>query len=729
MSIKRSVKRIFWSAAIIQIIAITAAVWLLIQSQNAQRKVLNANLELVATASELEINTLEISLGTDIYWRTGDPAVIKKIEDDIADYNHFIKLIDTGTNDSEIASVVKRVAKLNNVTVTRSRELCRLRDQMHAEFKSLSQNVAELDALLDNLLQNQESLTKSQVAMIAKFEVEIDRFSAMLPKDFELTGSAKSSDLQIEQQLHLDANKIVDSIYASDKIAASAFMQISGNAIAQAHGLHKIFEQVNIARNEQLNAGLALDHLFDNELQPIISANNIEYIENINQTTIAAFIIFLVFLSLTLFVILLSRQILKNRVLVPLYDLGDTMMRAGKSQTLVQAKIHADDEIGMLAKSFNSSIAELLQLVKMNERLDHVLAKVADFVVTCDDKNKIEFISPVLNKHLGYNDAELIGLNLSIIAPNTIVLFDSSTLEKILQPISILELTNKNGELVPVQMALTSLDNNRSVMIGRDRLPEVNAENRLAWLKTLIQNAQIQLSRESKERQALELQLLDVAEREQARIGQELHDDVGQQLAGVTFLSHALQQRLSNAERPEATDAGWISKLLSNCLNSLRQLSRDLTPTGMETGDLNQSLESLCKDIRQQYGINCQLSLQNFDAKRVSDYSITIAKNLFRICQESISNASRHGNATTIKVMLLQRSHYDVLVIIDNGSGFDTKEKSGGLGIRSIKLRASSIGGRARLSSSSDGTMVMVKFNISDRVSAGLSSGQKELDE
>ncbi len=248
------------------------------------------------------------------------------------------------------------------------------------------------------------------------------------------------------------------------------------------------------------------------------------------------------------------------------------------------------------------------------------------------------------------------------------------------------------------------------LLVGRDREAEVAAENRLNWLRQMIRESQDQLRSEFLQRQQLELAFLDISEREQARIGQDLHDDVGQQLAGIAFLGRALQKKLQNAGREEASDAEWIAQLLAETLDSLRAIARDLSPGGLESGDLEKSLRSMCARLERLHGVSCQVFI---DATESDIVRLTpkLSLNLFRIAQEALNNSLRHGSPEVITIKLRMRST-GLLSIRDNGGGFDVANDSDGMGLRNIRIRVHGLGGRLRIRSGGAGTLIAVRFPL-----------------
>lgn len=207
--------------------------------------------------------------------------------------------------------------------------------------------------------------------------------------------------------------------------------------------------------------------------------------------------------------------------------------------------------------------------------------------------------------------------------------------------------------------------------------------------------------------------LLSIAEQEQERIGRELHDGVGQELAGAAFLAKALAAKLAAHEPALADDAEWIKKILGRCVESVRSLSRHLSPTELEHGHLIAALERLCADVERSYGIECRL----FAAVDGLPISAGPARQLFRVCQEALNNATRHGACRRLHVRLDRRGTHLRITIADDGTGFVAPRDAApaaGIGLHSMCLRASSLNGRLRLGRRRDRTLVVLRVPLSD---------------
>jgi len=198
------------------------------------------------------------------------------------------------------------------------------------------------------------------------------------------------------------------------------------------------------------------------------------------------------------------------------------------------------------------------------------------------------------------------------------------------------------------------------------------------------------------EQKELEKELLRIADEEQQRLGRDLHDGLGQHLTGIALLSSTLQSRLRNKELPEADQAKIITEHVQEAISQTRALSQGLCPVQLEKYGLQTALEGLVHNMRMLHEINCRLHCDS--EQPIHDQSVAI--HLYRITQEAINNALKHGGATEIDLTLKLDGMENQLVIEDNGTGFtldETKRES--MGLRLMHYRAGMIGGNLRIKS------------------------------
>jgi len=217
-----------------------------------------------------------------------------------------------------------------------------------------------------------------------------------------------------------------------------------------------------------------------------------------------------------------------------------------------------------------------------------------------------------------------------------------------------------------------------------------------------------ELEAEIAERRRLEHAIIEVAEHEQMRIGQELHDGLGQQLTAVAFLAEVLARKLSALAIPETADAARIERLVSAAVSQARQLARGLAPVDLDAEGLMAALENLAATVRDVFGIDCHFHC----ADPVPVHDSAAAINLYRIAQEAVTNAVKHSGARHVLIELARTDGLLRLAVSDDGRGLDGARSGGdGLGLRIMRHRARVIGASLALESTA-GAGLTVRLTV-----------------
>ena len=211
------------------------------------------------------------------------------------------------------------------------------------------------------------------------------------------------------------------------------------------------------------------------------------------------------------------------------------------------------------------------------------------------------------------------------------------------------------------------------------------------------------------ERRRLERQILDAAGQEQRRLGNILHDVLGQNITGIAFLVRALEGRLQTVDPTAATDAGKILALVNDALRQTRSLARGLCPVDMERQSLVDALQDLAANTEEVFGVSCELLAR--PGLRIPDPSIR--GQLYYIAREAVTNAVKHGKPSRVIIRLAKQGKRFRLTVEDDGRGFAAAEvKPGeGLGLSTMRYRAEVIGAELGVESSRGaGTTVRCLF-------------------
>lgn len=197
------------------------------------------------------------------------------------------------------------------------------------------------------------------------------------------------------------------------------------------------------------------------------------------------------------------------------------------------------------------------------------------------------------------------------------------------------------------------------------------------------------LRSEMAERARLEAALMDAGERERRRIGQDLHDSLCQHLTGTALMGEALCSRLDARGAPEIKDARKVVDLMEEGIQLARSLAKGLLPVAEGADGLMGALEEFAATTSRAFRVDCRFECESPVLIRSSG----VATHIFRIAQEAVSNAIKHGPASRITI-LLDISDKDLrLCVSDNGPGFDDSERGTGLGLNIMADRAKLIGG------------------------------------
>ncbi|MEJ2083100.1 MAG: PAS domain S-box protein, partial [Acidobacteriota bacterium] len=210
------------------------------------------------------------------------------------------------------------------------------------------------------------------------------------------------------------------------------------------------------------------------------------------------------------------------------------------------------------------------------------------------------------------------------------------------------------------------------------------------------------------ERKRLESHVLEISEREQRRVGQDLHDSLGQHLRGIACLGHALELNLAEESSSYAKDARRVTRLVQEAIAQTSALARGLTSLTQEADGLVSGLRQLAITVRTIYGVSCRFHCP----RRVVVPDHVRATHLYRIAQEAVQNALRHGKPSRLSIRLARRGNQVELIVGDNGRGIPAPEiRRKGMGLESMSYRADIIGATLSVESTKGGTRVHCAFS------------------
>jgi len=207
------------------------------------------------------------------------------------------------------------------------------------------------------------------------------------------------------------------------------------------------------------------------------------------------------------------------------------------------------------------------------------------------------------------------------------------------------------------------------------------------------------------ERRRLEHELLEITDKERRRIGLDLHDDLGQKLAGVAFLSKSLEVRLGRRRSKEASEAANLHGLIQETITQTRALSHDMVAMDLQEGDLTAAMKGLILHVKQTFGVSCHFQCDS----AAPGLDSNIIGQLYKIAQEAVLNAIKHGKAKRVDIRLEWDGDHFRLLISNDGAALPSDVSAHpGMGLRIMRYRANLIGGTLELKPGERGGSVVV---------------------
>jgi PAS domain S-box-containing protein len=217
----------------------------------------------------------------------------------------------------------------------------------------------------------------------------------------------------------------------------------------------------------------------------------------------------------------------------------------------------------------------------------------------------------------------------------------------------------------------------------------------IAWSTTVLSRGEgaahiIATGIDVTERKRLEKAILEVSAREQRRIGQDLHDGLGQHLTGIAFMSKVLEEKLSEESVPESADMAKIVRLVNDAIRKTKELARGLLPVVSEAQGLMSALKQCAGEMEDLFRVTCRFQC----AVPVLIEDVNLATHLYHIAREALNNAIKHGKARELLIVLTAGDSEGMLSIHDNGLGLpEVPATHTGMGLNIMSYRARMVGG------------------------------------
>jgi PAS domain S-box-containing protein len=323
------------------------------------------------------------------------------------------------------------------------------------------------------------------------------------------------------------------------------------------------------------------------------------------------------------------------------------------------------------------------KLKESEARSRSILRTTVDAIITIDNRGSIRTFNRAAENLFKYEASEVVGKNVKVLMPHPYKREHDDYMENY----------HKTGKrkIIGIGRDVTGRRKDGSTFPMYLAVSEVNVNGNRLYTGII---------RDITEQRRLEQEILRISEHERRRIGQDLHDGLGQMLTGIRLINRNIAHSLHEENHPLAGELDDITRLLKEADEFARNLSRGLIPVELDGNGLNAALERLVHNAERLLNISCTLTL----GSNIQFHDNTSLIHLYRIAQEATSNAVKHGNASEVHITLKADEEKLTLQIDDNGTGFapDWDEKKG-LGVRIMMFRARLIGANVDISDSNLG--------------------------
>ncbi|MBN2728172.1 MAG: HAMP domain-containing protein [Bacteroidales bacterium] len=399
----------------------------------------------------------------------------------------------------------------------------------------------------------------------------------------------------------------------------------------------------------------------------------------------------IIFVSTLLIILIIGLSILISRSITnPITKLKNASILIGQGDFSQKVEKKSNDEIGALTESFNNMADQLQKktsdLREREERLSHFYEATKDGIMLHKDGVPV-LVNQALCELTGYSDSALMLLHMEDIIHCGTKFYEKK--EESFEAIAV----KSDKSTFPVEIQQSDIDfkgEKISACVIRDISPRKEMEEELR-----------------SEREQRLSALFDGQELERKRLSRDLHDGLGQRLIALKLHFESLSNAIPNSLDEQKI---MLNSEIDITIDEVRQISGALNPPVLEEFGLDTATKNLCNSFSKNTGLRIYFDADG-DLSQINDKQKTY---LYRIVQEALNNVAKHAEASDINIQILKKSQSLLLMIEDNGKGFNTEDKHPpGNGLFNMRQRVILLQGKFNIESQAGkGTLISIHIPL-----------------
>jgi len=434
--------------------------------------------------------------------------------------------------------------------------------------------------------------------------------------------------------------------------------------------------------------------VFQNEEKKEINEYIVNYNKINNQSIYTLFFIGLIIIIGSAF---WGLNFVKKRT-TPIYKLIDFTKTVSEGNLTIKNEVKFGNELDFLSKSINTMVENLNNITISRNYFDNIIGSIKDLIIITDSNGIIEMTNDAIYKMLGYYDNELVGKKI-----NCLFSENNADIDFLLKNESF---KNQNIEII----LLTKSKNEVSALISLSKMinKQTGTISLIYVIHDITENKRIQNQLE-KERKERAVAIIDAQENERMRIATDLHDGLGQTLTSILYY---IENNFSEISTNNKENIVEINNRLNTAIKETKSIAYNIIPMLLKDFGLIVAVKKLANSLLINNKINIIVTEFNFKNRLESK----LEKILYRICQEALNNIVKHSQAKNVNIQFIKHDNSVVLLIDDDGIGFDSSKINlengfSGIGLISMKERVATFNGTFSITSEKEkGTEILIEL-------------------